>query len=181
MATELYKWCLIPLFSMGLFMNGKKEATSPVTHPAVFHPLHIATVEIEHNASDKTLEITCKTFWDDFENILGKLNKTKVDLSNDKDKENKNKWIFNYINSHLQLNIDGKIVPLSFVGFEKEDVVIYSYLQADNVASVKKVSVTNSIMQDVFDDQTEIIHVIVNGNRKSTKLDYPSKTAEFSF
>ena len=25
MATELYKWCLIPLFSMGLFMNGKKE------------------------------------------------------------------------------------------------------------------------------------------------------------
>jgi hypothetical protein len=145
------------------------------------HPLHIATVEIEHNATDKTLEITCKTFWDDFQTVLGKLNKTTVDLSSDKDKENKNKWIFNYLNAHLQITIDGKTVPLSFVGFEKEDVVIYSYMQVDNIASVKKVSIVNSIMHDMFDDQTEIIHVIVNGNRKSTKLDYPSKTAEFSF
>jgi hypothetical protein len=181
MATELYKWCVIPVLSIGLFINGKKNTGLHAASDPAVHPLHIATVEIEHNAADKTLEITCKTFWDDFETVLAKLNKTKVDLTNDKDKENKNKWIFNYINSHLQLNIDGKIVPLSFVGFEKEDVVIYSYLQADNIASVKKVSVTNSLMQDMFDDQTEIIHVIVNGNRKSTKLDYPSKTAEFSF
>ena len=33
----------------------------------------------------------------------------------------------------------------------------------------------------MFDDQVEIIHMIVNGNRKSTKLDYPAKNAEFSF
>jgi len=33
----------------------------------------------------------------------------------------------------------------------------------------------------MFDDQVEIIHMIVNGNRKSTKLDYPAKSAEFSF
>src|SRR4026208_377963 len=150
MAIELYKWLLIPVFSISLFTKGEKY---DVNTGESIHPLHIATVEIEHNAKDKTLEITCKTFWDDFENILGKINKTRVDLSNDKDKDNKNKWIFNYINSHLQLNIDGKIIPLSIVGFEKEDVVIYSYLQAENVASVKKVSVTNSLMHDMFDDQ----------------------------
>src|SRR4026209_1284127 len=107
MAVELYKWCLIPLFSIGLFMNGKKEAGLPAVSEHFIHPLHIATVKIEHNAKDKTLEITCKTFWDDFENILGKINKTRVDLSNDKDKDNKNKWIINYINSHLKLNVDG--------------------------------------------------------------------------
>lgn len=181
MAIGLYKWCMIPLLSAGFFTNAKNlhhPAILPVEKP---HPLHISTVEIEHNASEKTLEITCKTFWDDFEKILGKNNKTTVDLTNSKNVPNNNKWIFEYIKSHLQLTIDGKTVPLSFVGFEKEDVIIYSYLQVDNIPSVKKVSVTNSIMHDMFDDQTGIIHVIVNGNRKSTKLDYPAKTAEFSF
>jgi hypothetical protein len=75
----------------------------------------------------------------------------------------------------------GKTYPLSFVGYEKEDVVIYSYLQADNVASVKDIKVVTSLMHDMFDDQTEIIHVIVNGKRQSKKLDYPETTCSFGF
>ena len=178
MATGIYKWCVFPLFSLVLFTGGGNKILKD-KEPA--HPIHIATVEIEHNAKDKTLEITCKTFWDDFETILSKYNKSRVDLTSEKSTEDNNKRIFEYIKSHLQINVDGKVMPLSFVGFEKEDVVIYSYLQADNVASVKKVSIMSSLMHDMFDDQSEIIHVIVNGNRKSTKLDYPAKNAEFSF
>ena len=178
MAKRLYKWCFTPFFSM-LFLVGGKPAVE--INENKVHPLHIATVEIEHNAKDKTLEITCKTFWDDFETILTKVNKKTVDLNSSKAEADNNKAIFEYLKLHLQITIDGKIIPLSFVGYEKEDVVVFSYLQADNVASIKKVSITSSIMHDMFDDQTEIIHVIVNGNRKSTKLDYPVKNAEFSF
>jgi hypothetical protein len=178
MALRIYKWSLFPLFSLILFTGGENEI---LKEKKTAHPIHIATVEIEHNAKDKTLEITCKTFWDDFETILSKLNKTRVDLTSEKSTEDNNKRIFEYIKMHLQINVDGKLMPLSFVGFEKEDVVIYSYLQADDVASVKKVSIVSSLMHDMFDDQSEIIHVIVNGNRKSTKLDYPAKNVEFSF
>ena len=104
-----------------------------------------------------------------------------MDLVSGKDTAGNNKKIFEYIRSHLQITIDGKPVQMSFVGYEKEDVVVYSYLQVDNVSSVKKVAIVNSLMHDMFDDQVEIIHMIVNGNRKSTKLDYPAKSAEFSF
>jgi hypothetical protein len=159
MASGIYKWCLIPLFSVVLSTGG---ANKSLKENKIAHPIHIATVEIEHNATDKTLEITCKTFWDDFETILSKLNKTRVDLTSEKSTEDNNKRIFEYIKMHLQISIDGKLMPLSFVGFEKEDVVIFSYLQADNVASVKKVSIVSSLMHDMFDDQSEIIHVIVN-------------------
>jgi len=104
-----------------------------------------------------------------------------VDLVSSKDTAGNNKKIFEYIKSHLQITIDGKPVQMSFVGYEKEDVVVYSYLQVDNISSVKKVAIVNTLMHDLFDDQVEIIHMIVNGNRKSTKLDYPAKSAEFSF
>ena len=178
MVIELYKWLLIPVFSFSLFTN---EQEAGINANNTVHPLHLATVEINHNATDKTLEITCKTFWDDFESILSKVNKSKVDLVSGKDTAGNNKKIFEYIKSHLQITIDGKPVQMSFVGYEKEDVVVYSFLQVDNISSVKKVAIVNSLMHDMFDDQVEIIHMIVNGNRKSTKLDYPAKNAEFSF
>jgi hypothetical protein len=178
MATMLYKWSFAPLFYLALLAGGNASLHKPAAKP---HPVHIATVEIEHNAADKTLEITCKTFWDDFESILSKINKTRVDLASEKSIAENNPRVYNYMKSHLQINIDGKAMQLSFVGYEKEDVVIYSYLQADSVASVKQVNVTSSIMHDMFDDQTEIIHVIVNGKRQSTKLDYPATKASFIF
>ena len=178
MAIEFYKWLLVPVFPMLLCVNGKKDNSYT---EKTLHPLHLATVEIDHNATEKTLEITCKTFWDDFESILSKKNGSKVDLVGGKDTAGNNKKIFEYIKSHLQITIDGKPTQMSFIGYEKEDVVVYSYLQVDDIASIKKVSIVNSIMHDMFDDQVEIIHMIVNGNRKSTKLDYPAKNAEFSF
>ena len=182
MVTLLYKWCIIPALSLGLFLNTGNQSKKPAETNANIHPIHISTLEIEHNAADKNLEITCKIFWDDFETVLTKTNNSKrVDLTNGKNLELNNKLISAYINNHLSLSIDDKSVSLSFVGFEKEDAVIYSYLEVNSISTVKKVSITNNLMHDMFDDQTEIIHVIVNGNRKSTKLDYPAKTAEFSF
>ena len=178
MVIELYKWLLVPVFSFSLVTNEQK---ADISGGKTVHPLHLATVEIDHNATDKALEITCKTFWDDFESILSKVNRSKVDLVSGKDTAGNNKKIFEYIKSHLQITIDGKPVQMSFVGYEKEDVVVYSFLQVDNISSVKKVTIVNSLMHDMFDDQVEIIHMIVNGNRKSTKLDYPAKSAEFSF
>jgi hypothetical protein len=182
MVTLLYKWCMIPALSLGLFLNSGNQPEMAVKKGVSFHPIHISTLEIDHNATDKNLEITCKIFWDDFETVLTKTNNNKrVDLTNEKNLELNNKLISAYISNHLSLFIDGKQVALSFVGFEKEDAVIFSYLEVNNISTVKKVSMTNNIMHDMYDDQTEIIHVIVNGNRKSTKLDYPAKNAEFSF
>ena len=181
MATLLYKWCVLPLLLSGLLIRGRNNENSTNNKSGELHPIHISTVEIDHNETDKTLEITCKIFWDDFEKILAQNYKTKVDLMDANKKAENNKWIADYILKHLQINVDGKILSFGFVGFEKEDVVIFSYLQVDNIPSVKKISVTDNIMHDMFDDQVEIIHVIVKGNRQSTKLEYPNKEASFSF
>ena len=178
MAIEFYKWLLVPVSSILLFGNMRKDN---VNIEKTVHPLHLATVEIDHNAADKTLEITCKTFWDDFESILSKINKSRVDLTNDKTTADNNKRVFEYIKAHLQIKEEGKPAQLSFVGYEKEDVVVYSYLQVDNIGSVKNVTIVNTLMHDMFDDQVNIIHVIVKGERKSTKLDYPVSSAKIEF
>jgi hypothetical protein len=70
---------------------------------------------------------------------------------------------------------------LSYIGFEKDKESAYCYFQVENVPSLKKLDVFDSLLHDFTADQINIIHVIVNGNRQSTKLDYPQKNASFNF
>ena len=182
MATSFYKWLVLPLLGFGFLQNNDGFLDPQNSTKKIFHPIHISTVEISHNATDRSLEITCKIFWDDFETILTKKNNNKrVDLTNEKSLNDNNKLVADYINKHLSITVDGKNVALSFVGFEKEDMVVYSYLEVINVSNVKNVSITNNLMHDMFDDQTNIMHVIVKGERKSTKLDYPATSAKMDF
>jgi hypothetical protein len=147
----------------------------------VFHPFYISITEINNNAKDKTLEISCKMFAEDLEETLNKNYKTEVDLSLAKDKAALDKFIPDYVNRHFSLVVDGKPVKLNYVGYEKDKESAYSYFQVDNVPSLKRLDVNNSLLHDFNQDQINIVHVVVNGKRQSTKLDFPSKQASFSF
>src|SRR5882724_9041964 len=97
------------------------------------HPLYISVTEINHNASDKTLEVSCKIFADDFEKALTAAANKKVDLFNPKDKNEVDKLITDYIKKHLGIKLDGKAVSFSLVGFEREEDAIWSYFQVTGI------------------------------------------------
>jgi hypothetical protein len=171
MAASVFKWLLLPLAGMVL-MSGRKP---------VPHPFHVSVVEINHNAADKTLEISCKIFTDDFEKVLAQNYKTKVDLINPPNKAAMDSLVKKYIFSHLSVKADGKPIKLQYLGFENESEAAFSYIEVENISAVKKIEVTTNIMHDIFTDQVNIIHTIVGGKRISNKLDYPNKETSFSF
>jgi hypothetical protein len=95
--------------------------------------------------------------------------------------DDNNKLIEAYVRKNLSIVVDGKAVPLHYLGFEKEKESIYVYVEGNNVAAVKKLDLTISLLQDLNDEQINIMHVSVHGERKSTKLDHPKKQASFTF
>jgi len=147
----------------------------------VKHPLHVSTTEVSFNAKDKTLEISCKIFSDDFEAILAKVYKQKTDLSNPNMKTAMDELVKKYLLSHLQLKANGKAVTMSYVGFEIDHEATNIYLEVEKVAAIKSVEVNDTILYDMFDDQMSIVHIVKGANRKSTKILYPEKqfTANF--
>ncbi len=180
MAASVFKWFLISFFWL-VAKNTKSDRSFNTFSKDHQHPYYISVVEINHNAKDKILEISCKIFTNDFENTLEKNYKTKVDLVNPTDKGAMDKLISDYIKRRLFIKVDNKPVSFSYVGFEKEDEAVYSYFEVDNIAGVKKIDVINSILHDFSDQQINIIHCIVGGKRQSTKLDYPKTNASFDF
>ena len=171
MASLIYKWLVILLPA---FISRASEIPVP-------HPLHVSVVELNHNAADKTLEISCKIFTDDFEKVLAQNYKTKIDLINPPDKKTMDTVVKKYIKTHLSVAVNGRPVNYSYIGFEHESEAVYGYLQVDNITTVNKIEITNKLMQDLFTDQINLMHVMVGGNRKSTKLDYPDTQAVFNF
>ncbi|MEP6711516.1 MAG: DUF6702 family protein, partial [Ferruginibacter sp.] len=141
----------------------------------------VSVTEIEHNAKDKTLEVSCKIFTDDFEKTLRKTYNTHVDLLLAKDKPAMEKLVNDYLKKHLKIVVNGKPVALKYLGYEQIEEGIYSYYQVDNVTSVKKITVTDNILYEYKDEQISLLHITVNGNRKSTKLNNPEDKVEMQF
>lgn len=167
MASILFKWLLIG----GLIFNTA----------ATYHPIFVSVTEIEHNAKDKTLEISCKIFTDDFEKTLRQTYKTYVDLLKPKDKNAMNKLVADYVQKHLLIKVDGKAAALQFLGYEQDEEGIVSYYQVNNIATVKKLDITDNILFEYKKEQLSIIHTTVNGTKKSTKLVNPEDKTSFEF
>src|SRR5438045_9376652 len=125
MVGILFNWSLIPLLSL-VALNTKNDVLPVRSAMAVErHPFYVSLTELKHNAKDKTLEISCKMFAEDLEQIIEKNYKTTLDISVEKDKASFDKFIPDYVVKHFTLNIDGKPAKLSYVGFEKEKESAY--------------------------------------------------------
>lgn len=175
MAILLYKWLWA---ASCIFFAPSGEAAAP----AAMHPLYISVTEINHNNTDKTIEISCKIFTDDFEKGISEVLKKHVDLSKPANQEEANKLVAEYITRHLQLKADNRDLKFEFVGFERERDVIWSYFQVSGVPNPPKtIAVKNSILYETYDSQINMMHVTVSGKRKSYKVSNPKPDASFEF
>lgn len=180
MAGTLYKWLIIALLGSIIPINENTYARGLIS-AAEDHPIFISVIEVDHNSTDKTLEISCKIFTDDFEKVLTQKYGTAIHIYNVKDRADLEKRMALYVRERLAFKVDGKLASYSYLGYEQEEDYLYCYLQADNVNTVKKLEILNSMLHDLNNNQVNIMHVSVGGKRQSYKLDWPENRVEFVF
>ena len=139
------------------------------------HPYHVGSVEINYNAKTKTFEISAKFFLDDLENSLNaKYNKT-LHFGEEKSKAGLDQALENYFAEYFKLKSNNKFLKINYLGFEEDQESVNVYLESEATEMPKKVETAVSLLYSFFDDQMNIVHIIVNGERKSSKLNYPDR------
>jgi len=168
MAGILYKW----FFGLAvcLFFSG-----------GAMHPIYVSVAEIDYNGKGKTLEVSCKLFTDDFEKALRSAYKTNVDLINPPNRAAMDKLVNDYVQKHFTLTLDGKLVALKYLGYEEIEEGIYSYYEATGLSEPKSIQIFNTLLYASHEQQMGLMHVTVNGSRKSTRLNNPDSRATLSF
>jgi hypothetical protein len=145
------------------------------------HPFHVSVIEINHNVSAKTLEVSCKIFTDDLESTLADKFKTKVDLTNPPKKELMDTLIKRYMQIHFAMQVGGKNVNYNYLGYEIDKEAVFCYVEAEGVATMNQLNVTSSVLYDKYDDQINIIHAITPAGRKSLRINNPETKAVFTW
>jgi hypothetical protein len=163
MASMFPQWLMIAAFS-------------------VFHPFFVSMTEFSYNDKDKELEISVRIFTDDFENTIRKFHPgVKVDILHPTDQAQMNQFVNEYIQKHLQLQLNGKAATLNFLGYEQQAESIWTYFEIKNVTGVKQVDVMNNLLHDYNTAQINMMHIQVGDNEQSYKLDYPDSKTTFKF
>ncbi len=145
------------------------------------HPYHVGSVEFNYNSKSKTYEIAGRFFLDDLENAVNKKYGTVVHFQDEKFKKEMNELLKKYCGEYLRLKSDNQFVKINYLGYEEDSEAVNIFLESEPVKSPKKVEVAVSMLYNFFDDQSNIIHIIVHGKRKSSKLLFPDRYLYQSF
>lgn len=141
-----------------------------------FHPFHVGSLDILYNLKTKRIEITARIFSDDLENALN-TNKEHNRISFDSPAQKKQlDYLLNaYTRTHLQMKINTKSTPLNYLGYETDREATLLYLESSPVTLPKKVEVYNTLLYNLYTDQSHLIHITIGTRRKSSRVSYPER------
>ena len=138
----------------------------------MLHDFHVSVCEIEYDEKRKALEVTHRLFLDDLEETLRHWSgDNTIDVMNPPDKSEFQQMLGKYLLEKFSVRVNDKQVDLKFLGAEIEDDVMYCYIDIINIKKLNSIEITNTTLLDLYEDQTNIVHIIVNKETKSLKLD----------
>lgn len=140
------------------------------------HPFFVSVIDMKHNEKDKSIEVSLRIFTDDLEGALKKNYNLITDLGKDVNNNLVNNAVAKYIQSKLQITVDGKAKTMKYIGYEIIKESAWVYVEFDDVNLVKKIDMSCSLLYDCQDKQSNIFNIKANGTEKNYKLDYPKTT-----
>ena len=142
------------------------------------HAFHTSLTEIQYNAKEKSLEISIRMFTDDLETALTKFNNGQKVMIGGKN-DNSDVVLSKYIQQHFAIISPQKQKkPLSFIGKELEGDATWIYVEMPNSQDFKGYFLYNNLMQEMFDDQTNLVNFTYLGNKKTYLFNAKIKSAE---
>lgn len=144
----------------------------------VIHAFHTSLTEIQYNPKEKSLEVSIRMFTDDLETALTKFNNGQKIMVGGKN-DNSDAVLSKYIQQHFAIISPQKQKkPLSFIGKELEGDATWIYVEIPNSQDFKGCFLYNNLMQEMFDDQTNLVNFLYLGNKKTFLFNAKTKSAE---
>jgi len=134
------------------------------------HKYYVSLTQIDYNQKNKLLEITVRVFIDDLNKALNQQYDKEFNLGEKNELKNTDYFIKKYFENNFILKVNNQHKDYKLVGKEYEDNICYIYFEISNVANVSSLEITNSILQEIFEEQQNIIKTNINAIHHSLIL-----------
>jgi hypothetical protein len=149
---------------------------SPVSSKPA-HPYYISVAEIRADTRQRTLNVACRLFTDDLQDALYRLFQYRAELENYP--EQAAAFLEKYLATRLQVQAGGQALHFHFEGYEIREESTWCYLTATDYQGAAAFQVTNRVLYDFLPEQTNIVHLYLNGERRSQRLVQPDDKVQF--
>lgn len=157
--------CRFLVLGIVLFTN-TSFLRSPFSVLLFKHDFHTSLTEMRYNPKAKSFEISLRVFTDDLEKVLSATNQNKKFLVENNDKNDV--FVEAYIKKHFVIvNSKNQKSIINYIGKEKEGEATWIYLEMPVNESINGSKIQNNVLIDMFEDQTNILNIFVQNQKKS--------------
>ncbi|MEZ5057069.1 MAG: DUF6702 family protein [Saprospiraceae bacterium] len=148
------------------------------------HPFHVSKCEVEFTKENPNVQIALHVFIDDLELALERHKHSNLQIGTLNEDPKSDEYILEYLRKSFMVEIQGKMLNYEMLGKEmtKDLAGIWVYLEVPEQGLPKNVSITYSLLTEVFDDQQNLINIKVNDSEKQYGVFMKNKpTQSFAF
>ncbi|MBK9273229.1 MAG: hypothetical protein IPM49_01650 [Flavobacteriales bacterium] len=120
------------------------------------HDFFVSILTIRHSPATQTLDLTWRITAHDIEHALE--NVAPLKLGSDREHPKADSILNTYFRQHLVLMQEEQLT-WTWIGKELDGETLYCYLQVDSITSPKDLLVQNTLLQDLFYEQQNLVHV----------------------
>lgn len=132
-----------------------------------FHKFYVGVFQVDYFKEKKAVQITARLFIDDLEKGLYKKHSKHFYITTKDEVADANIYIAKYLEEKLKFKINNKAQSFQFLTKEQEENVVICYMKINFKDNIKDLEITNTILTDVFNEQQNLVHLNINGNKKT--------------
>jgi hypothetical protein len=150
-------------------------STGTTTESADFHKYYFTKMSMERNFEENSLEVQFRFFSDDLEKVLGEADSFHLRLGDDREVDNADELIFDYLFEHVSISGEGwNEVQVNYIGKDVDNEITLVYIEYTGISKWSEVTISNTIMLDLFEGQSNDISLI-RGKELETKGTHSGK------
>lgn len=134
------------------------------------HPFYMSIAEMAYNSDNHSLEVSIKLFTDNIEEVLADQYHGEIHLGPEDEHQNADSLLSSYLREKISVRINGEPLAFNYLGKEVRPDVTWVYIEATGIASITEIAVKNQLFLEKFSAQKNIVHLSVNGTKKSLML-----------
>lgn len=143
------------------------------------HEFYVGLTDIVYNPDTERYEVTIKVFTDDLELGISTSSGKNPRIGGETELAGADALIFDYALERFSLKSPEKDgLSLRIIGRETELDVTWLYFESEKTKPLDYLIVFNSLMMEVYSDQTHIVHLTQGGSTKSTLLHQSAKSGK---
>lgn len=133
------------------------------------HPMHVSITNIEYKQDKKCFDISVKIFTNDLEDAILKKDGKRLMLGQKDEVQNSAEAVCSYILDHFSISVDKKEISKKKMLFKEKkinDGAIWVYYELSGIEKASSISIKNSILMDIYSDQTNMVIFSFNDTEK---------------